>query len=276
MKSDAVLQVAVVQTTSVDDLDANKKNIESLLQKLQGKQLDLICLPENSIYMRVKEGDKIRPFELSDEIFDFFKGWAQKLRALIHLGSVPLKISGHLQNASVKIWPDGRVESTYQKIHLFDIALEGQMPIRESDAFKHGARPSSFVLEGWKIGQSICYDLRFAELYSEYARMPVDIILVPSAFLVTTGKAHWEVLLRARAIESQCFIIAAAQAGVHKGVLGGERATYGHSLVVDPWGQILHMGSADQQEVFVVTLERGAINKVRRQIPMASHRRIKT
>jgi len=276
MNNQDSLKVGIVQTTSVDDLDANKKNIELLLQKLEGEQLDLVCLPENSIYMRVKEGDQLRPFQLTDEIFDFFKGWARKLNALIHLGSVPLKINEHLQNASVKIWPDGKVESTYQKIHLFDIALEGQVPIRESDAFRHGAEPSSFSLKGWKIGQSICYDLRFAELYSQYARKSVDLILVPSAFLVTTGKAHWEVLLRARAIESQCFIVAAAQAGIHKGILGGERATFGHSLVVDPWGQILRTGSPDKQEVFVVTLERSAISKVRRQIPMASHRRIRT
>jgi deaminated glutathione amidase len=271
------LQIAICQMTSVDDVEVNFLQIEKLLEKVS-PQSRIVFFPENCLYMRLLEGDKIAGLELDDEVFQKLSAQAVKRKLALHLGSVPLRKNDKLTNASVLIDSHGKISSTYEKLHLFDIALEGQKPIRESDAFAHGQGTSDLEIEGWKFGQSICYDVRFSELYSQYAKKSVDVILVPSAFLVSTGKAHWEILLRARAIESQCYLIASAQAGTHRSPEShsqlGERKTYGHSLVVSPWGEILAEGSADQPEVIEFCLEKSAIETVRRQIPMKSHRRL--
>lgn len=266
------LSIAVFQMTSVDDVDANFRQIESLLHSVH-QPFEIGFFPENSLYMRLKEGEKIPGLELSDSVFQKLSALAKKKSAIFHLGSVPLKDNGKLLNASVTIFPDGRVQNTYGKMHLFDITLEGQKPIKESDVFHHGSAPATLDVGSWKLGQTICYDIRFAELYSQYAKSGVDALLVPAAFLVKTGQAHWEVLLRARAIESQCYVIAAAQAGTHQNGSGSERKTYGHSLVISPWGEVLAKASADRPEVLLYELNRTEIEAVRRQIPMQSHRR---
>ena len=136
---------------------------------------------------------------------------------------------------------------------------------------QNGSKTKIIELDGWKIGLSICYDLRFAELFLAYRQAGVDLILIPSAFTVPTGRAHWEILLRARAIESQCYVAAAAQAGDHEGA----RSTYGHSMIIGPWGQILSQRTTeDQPRILGVRLDRSEIEKVRQQIPMASHVRL--
>lgn len=269
------LRLALLQMTSIDDVEINYQQIKDLIEEGIKKHgaFDLVCLPENALYMRLKEGQKIPGLSLSDEVFTRLSLLAQEMKLHIHVGASPLLIEGHLYNASVFITPFGDVRSTYKKMHLFDIQLQGQKPVRESDVFRHGSSPSIIEVNGWKIGESICYDLRFSELYAQYARAGVDAILVPSSFLVKTGQAHWEVLLRARAIESQAFVLAAAQSGTHQGVEGGLRETYGHSLIIDPWGQVLSVLSEGRGVVFA-ELSRSRVEEVRRQIPMQDHRRI--
>ncbi|WP_413558299.1 carbon-nitrogen hydrolase family protein [Bdellovibrio sp. HCB209] len=269
------LVVAVAQMTSIDDVDANLMQIESLLENIfKAHKPRLVGFPENCLYMRVKEGEKIHGFAPDDEAFHKVAELAKKYDTHLHLGSVPLKLEGHLYNSSVLITPKGEVKPTYQKLHLFDIHLEGQKPIRESDVFRHGQRPSIIEVDGWKIGETICYDIRFAELFSQYARKEVDLIMVPAAFLVKTGEAHWEILLRARAIESQSYLMASAQGGTHQGINGGVRETYGHSLMIDPWGSVV--GQVEKRSIgfSVVTLTKERIDGVRRQIPMKFHRRL--
>jgi predicted amidohydrolase len=194
----------------------------------------------------------------------------------VHLGSIPLsekKSSATFEkktNCSVAVSSDGRRDFSYRKVHLFDVDVQGHNPVRESDAFQSGDQLVVWSLNGFKIGLSICYDIRFSELFSVYAEAQVDLILVPSAFLVPTGRAHWHTLLKARAIENQCFVAAAAQSGVHS----GGRETFGHSLVVDPWGHVvLDAGSQSGPVLFNVSLERQLVSKVRKQIPMNSHRK---
>lgn len=267
------LRIAVCQMTSIDDVEENYLQIEKLLKSIS-VPFDLAVFPENCLYMRLTEGEKISGLALEDPVFDRLKKLASDKRASLHLGSVPLRENGKLTNASVLVTPDGGVQCTYRKMHLFDITLEGQKPIRESDIFNHGTSPAILNMGPWKIGQAICYDLRFAELFSAYAKGEVDAILIPSAFLVRTGQAHWDVLLRARAIESQCYVLAAAQAGVHINSKGDKRMTYGHSLVVNPWGEVTAKGSSEGPEAIVVELEKGQIESVRRQIPMRGHRRL--
>lgn len=270
------LKIAVCQMTAVDDVQANLKQIEALLGEVPSTEgVRLFCFPENCLYMRVNEGEAIPPFSLKDPVFSDLAVLARKHKAYLHLGSVPLQMGDFLYNSSVIISDEGKIETSYQKIHLFDIQLSGQKPIRESDVFRHGSGPGVFFVDNWKIAQSICYDLRFAELYSQYAREQVDVILVPAAFLTKTGEAHWEVLLRARAIESQCYVVASAQVGLHQSVHGnGSRETYGHSLVVEPWGAVAVQLGGSKKQTSVCSLSRAKIEAVRAQIPMAQHRRI--
>ena len=268
-----ILSIAACQMTSVDDVETNVRQIETLLESVQ-TPIDIAFFPENCLYMRLVEGQAIPGLTLQDPAFEKLKKIAKRKQVHLHLGSIPLRENQKLTNATVVVSRDGEIECTYRKMHLFDITLEGQKPIRESDVFNHGPEPRLWEVDGWKIGQTICYDLRFAELFSYYAKKSCDVIVVPAAFLVKTGQAHWEVLLRARAIESQCYIIAAAQAGSHRNAQGSERKTYGHSLIISPWGEILAQGSADHPEVLLKQLDQAQVELVHRQIPMRSHRRL--
>lgn len=267
------LTIAVCQMTSIDDVDSNMMQIQNLIDSVT-IPFDIAFLPENCLYMRLKEGEKIPGLDLTHPVFEKLKELARKRRVSLHLGSVPLREDGKLTNASVLVTAEGDVQCTYRKMHLFDITLDGHKPIRESDVFNHGPSPAVLSMGPWKLGQTICYDLRFAELFSVYAKNHVDAIVVPAAFLVQTGQAHWEVLLRARAIESQCYIIAAAQAGLHINPKGDQRQTFGHSMVINPWGEVVAKGSSDSPEVFCIDLEKAKIEAVRRQIPMQGHRRL--
>lgn len=273
----AEFKVAVCQLTSVDSVQHNVREIEVLLNSIAAvSEFDLICFPENSLYMRVKETDPRLGLTLQDESIAHLSKWSQANGVTLHIGSVPLIEGGRFFNASLLLRPDGGVNVTYRKIHLFDVDVEGHAPQRESDFFAAGSTPSTFLLKGWRFGSSICYDIRFAELYLKYAREGVDAILVPAAFIVPTGKAHWDTLIRARAIESQAYVIAAAQGGVHHGLQGGTRETFGHSMIVDPWGQILAQCPDDFAggRVLRAILKADRIEAVRRQIPMKNHRKL--
>jgi deaminated glutathione amidase len=268
------LTLAVCQLTSTDDVKANVAQMLGLLNDLSD-DVDLVCFPENCLYFRVEAGEQPPRLKLDDPSIQKLSGWAKQNGIPLHLGSVPIEDSGRLFNASLLLQVDGSVEVVYKKIHLFDVDVEGVKPQRESDVFAHGSDPSVFTIKGWQFGSSICYDLRFSELFNRYARQGVDVVLVPSAFLVETGRAHWHVLLRARAIESQAFVAAAAQGGTHKGHSGGTRSTYGHALVVEPWGEIIsEVKDAVRPQALVVKLQAERVESVRRQIPMKAHRRL--
>ncbi len=285
-----ILNIALVQMTSVDSLATNLQSFEQIfrmIEKLEFKtqessklstdlskpSLELICFPENCLFLRIKDSDPIEGFQLTHSCFLWLGEWAKKLQTHLHLGSVPLIIEGKLYNSSIWIGRDGRPQVGYQKIHLFDIELAGQKPIRESDVFQRGDSHRIHQIKNWSIGESICYDLRFAELYSKYAYEGVDLILVPAAFLPETGKAHWDVLLRARAIESQSYVVASAQAGKHQSVEYPHltRQTHGNSLIINPWGEVEFNLGMDAS-VQVHALKKAEINKVRKQIPMSAHR----
>ena len=196
---------------------------------------------------------------------------AARHRIWVHIGSMPIldECAEKLANRSIIISPDGVIAARYDKMHLFDVDLASGETWRESSAYVGGANPVVVQTPLGLMGLAICYDMRFPDLFSAYAKSGVDIITLPSAFTVPTGEAHWHVLLRARAIESAAFVIAAAQCGVHE----DGRQTYGHSLVVDPWGTILlDMGSAPG--LAYVDLDLEALNRVRRQIPVHANRRI--
>lgn len=266
--------IAIGQMNSTDSVEKNLQQIKELLSQVS-PATELICFPENSLYMRIKEGEKIEGIELSNPAFSELAMEAKARKQFLHLGSVALRENGVLKNASILVTPDGEVRPSYYKIHLFDIEMEGHPPVRESDVYQHGATPEILKINDWQLGQSICYDLRFAELYSWYAARDVEVILIPASFLVPTGRVHWEILLRARAIESQAFIVAAAQAGTHTSTKGsGHRETYGRSMIIDPWGQIVAEAKTLTPEVLEFKLSLEKVITVRRQIPMKNHRRL--
>ncbi|MBY0384530.1 carbon-nitrogen hydrolase family protein, partial [bacterium] len=182
--------------------------------------------------------------------------------------------------ASVLIDPSGQKKIVYRKIHLFDVNVQGRV-VRESDSFCAGSEEAIVDIKGWRVGLTICYDLRFAELFVKYHKQQVDLVLVPSSFLVPTGRSHWQTLLRARAIETQSYVAAPAQVGVHKSVVApslSERQTWGESLVVGPWGEILAASSSFDQPLslkpILLELDKEQLQKVRAQIPLLQHRRL--
>lgn len=279
------LRVAICEMTSSDNLTANEAQLLDLADQAVQERARWLCFPENSLFMKIEPQSSLASFDLSEEIFRKLEKLCRQKQCFIFLGSIPYReMDGRVSNATVLVGPEKTSSVIYRKMHLFDVDVEGTAPVRESDQFVHGPQPEVIECDGWKVGLSICYDLRFAELYTQYARENIDLIMVPSAFLLPTGRAHWEILLRARAIESQAFVVAASQGGEAVGLQGGRRKTYGHSMVVDPWGQILaevqtedmdqQSGAPPSARVRVVELDPEQLKKVKKQIPMAQHRRI--
>lgn len=266
------MKVGVTQLNSNDSTTDNFSQIKKLIEESKSRSPEILFFPENSIYFRIDSKRPIEPVDFSGDIVKELAVLARQNSVALHLTSA-FKLDSRVYNATLMIDENGKTDVVYKKMHLFDIELLGQKPIRESDSFEHGTGPSVTQFKNFKLGHSICYDVRFAELYSSYAKSQVDLILVPAAFLVKTGQAHWEILLRARAIESQCYVIASAQSGVHKSVVDGQiRETFGHSMIVDPWGQIVAV-KQDGVGIIYADIDLNEIRKVRAQIPMQAHRR---
>lgn len=270
------IRVALAQLTSTDDFASNLQQVKQALAQID-QPVDLVSFPENTFYFRIRKDTGLQPVTLQDPFWQELREWCTKQDCALHIGGTPVSENGIVYNAKVWVTSEG-VQTIYRKMHLFDVEVRGQASLRESDFFAKGHEPRTLTLKDWKIGLSICYDLRFAELYNCYAKEEVDLILVPSAFLVKTGEAHWHTLLRARAIENQCYVIAAAQGGVHVSPNSTDtRHTYGHSLAVDPWGEVLvDLKDASGPVVRCVELSKARIHDVRQQIPMRQHRRLWT
>ncbi len=266
------LNISVMQLCSSDDTYKNQQQILRLLEYIP-RETDVVFLPENALFMKISSQSPKVGLALGDSIYEPFIHWAQSTKTHLLFGANPTQVPEGIANATIRVSPHAGVQQVYSKIHLFDVDVEGQKPVRESDQFVAGSDRSVIEIEGWKIGLSICYDVRFSELYLDYAKQGVDVLAIPSAFLEPTGKAHWHVLMRARAIESQCYVVAAGQAGEHKGVGGARRRTYGHSLVVSPWGDVL-VDMELQEGVRFVTLDEKLIKNMREQIPMVNHRKL--
>jgi predicted amidohydrolase len=268
------LHVALVQMCSSEEIQKNYHFVLDILNKIEQSkhQVDLISFPENSLFMRVNDQAPVKIIDLDDLFFDKVSAFAKRLECYIHLGSFAIKINERIYNSTIWVRPRGERVIGYQKIHLFDIELEGQKAIQESAAFSHGDGPKIQNVFGWNIGESICYDIRFAELYNYYAKNNVDLILIPAAFLASTGQSHWEILVKARAIENQAYVLASCQAGEHRNQQGESRQTFGHSMLVDPWGREL-LNLKTELGYQIKTISKSNILRVRRQIPMASHRR---
>ena len=197
-------------------------------------------------------------------------GIARATGLWLHLGSLAVALpDGRFANRSVLFRPDGSIAARYDKIHLFDATLPGLKQYRESDTYAGGAEAVVAEAAGLKLGFTICYDVRFPILHRTLAEAGAELIAVPAAFTVPTGEAHWEVLLRARAIETGCFVLAAAQAGRHQ----SGRSTYGHSMVVDPWGRILGQLGAEGEGVLCADIDVRAVAEARGRVPALANAR---
>jgi predicted amidohydrolase len=269
-----VVRVAVVQMTSTDDVDRNLATAETLVRRAADQGARLIGLPENFAYLGSDGDHRLAIAEALDgdgPILTAMAGLARTTGVHLLLGGFPERSRepGRIHNTAVVLDGTGAVTATYRKIHLFDVDLPGGARFRESDAVAAGREPVVATLPWGGLGLSVCYDLRFPELYRALAAQGARVLAVPSAFTAETGKDHWHVLLRARAIENQAFVIAPAQFGSH----GGKRASYGHALIVDPWGVIL-AESGNHEGVAIADLDLGYEAQVRRTLPCLGHRRL--
>jgi predicted amidohydrolase len=265
--------IAAVQVCSTADLDENLKRARDLVSIAADRGAELICLPENFAFMRREGGDLPCAQGLDGPIVQFLQELARSKEAWLLGGSFPEAIEGNrrVYNTSVLVAPDGSLAAVYRKIHLFDVDLgsAGGGTFRESDTFAAGSEVVVAATPFGGLGLSICYDLRFPELYRSLVSRGAEIIAVPSAFTPQTGRDHWEVLLRARAIECQAFVVAPAQCGQHS----LDRASYGRSMIVDPWGLVLAR-AGDLPDVIVSSCDLGAIPRVRGAIPALRNRRL--
>ena len=266
--------VAALQMVSATSVQANLDAARQLLEQAAAQGAELVVLPEYFCLMGRKDTDKLAAQETAGTgpLQNFLSESARELKLWIAGGTVPLCAGDdqHVRNSSLVYAPSGQCVARYDKIHLFRFD-NGQESYDESRVIESGAEPVTFELpsvdgHSYRVGLSICYDLRFPELYRA---MQADVLLVPSAFTFTTGQAHWETLLRARAIENLAYVVAAAQGGVHE----NGRRTWGQSLIADPWGQILAQQAQDPAVVMAeVRAERLAA--VRLQLPALGRREL--
>ncbi len=268
------MKVAAIQMVSGISLDGNLSEALRLLRQAAQAGAELAVLPEYFCFMGQKDEDKLVLAETPGlgRVQDFLADASRDLKLWIVGGTLPMATDDptHAANSSLAYSPKGQAVSRYDKMHLFRYD-NGRERYDEAEVLTAGDTPTAFELHDraghtWRVGQSVCYDLRFAELYRALA---ADVLLVPSAFTHTTGQAHWEVLLRARAIENQAFVVASAQGGVHE----NGRRTWGHSMVIDPWGEILALQSVGPG-VVLAELDMALLERVRTQLPSLQHRRL--
>jgi predicted amidohydrolase len=264
-------RAACVQLRSSDDVEENIRITCDFIRQAKGQGADFIATPENTTLMAPDGGAKLeRSFpEESDPALPRFTALAEDLGVWLLIGSLAIKVSEKkTANRSFLIDPKGGIAARYDKIFLFDVDLPSGETYRESNTVAGGGRAVVADMPWGKVGLSICYDLRFPQLYRKLAQAGASILTVPSAFTETTGKAHWHVLLRARAIENSALVIAPAQGGTH----ANGRKTYGHSLIVAPWGEILAEGGTEPG-VIVADIDLDIVKSARERVPSLRHDR---
>lgn len=263
------IRVACVQMRSGAIVAENIAAAASLIREAAGKGAALIATPEMTTLLDRQPGAVWRKStsEEADPGLMAFRALARELGVTLLIGSIAIRVGdGKCANRSFLIGPDGGVIAKYDKIHMFDVQLNAGNIYRESDSFAAGSEAVIASLPDGPLGMTICYDVRFPDLFRTLAWGGAKIIAVPAAFTRITGEAHWHILLRSRAIETGCFVIAPAQGGTHQ----DGRETYGHSLIIDPWGEMLAEGGVDPG-VIVATLDLSKVDDVRGKVPSLKH-----
>ena len=269
------MKVALIQMNSGDDRAANLRQAAELIGRAVAEDRpDWVLLPECFDFLGGARADKLAAAEVMGEgpAYAAMAELAARHGVFIHAGSMLERAPGEerLHNTTVVFGRTGREVARYRKIHMFDIETPDGVSYRESASFKPGEAVVTYDCEGVTVGCAICYDLRFPYLFAALAAKGAQVIALPSAFTLQTGKDHWEVLCRARAIETQTWFVAPAQCGTHR--IGSEaRHTYGHSLVVDPWGHVVSRAS-DGPGVASARLDMGRVARLREQMPVQRHK----
>ncbi len=264
----ADLRVAAIQMVSAATVAPNLKSAAELIARAAGEGAEFIALPEYFCILGRKDTDKVEVREADGDgpIQAFLAECALRHQVWLLGGTVPLVSEKRVKvmNTSALYGPDGVRRARYDKIHLFGLDRAGER-FDESNTIEAGRTPVVTDIDGFRLGLTVCYDLRFPELYRALA--PVDLILVPSAFTYSTGEVHWETLLRARAIENQCYVLAPAQGGVHE----NGRRTWGHTMLIDPWGEVV-ASLAQGEGIVAGSISRARISDVRKMLPALTHR----
>jgi predicted amidohydrolase len=263
------VRVALVQLNSRDDKADNLERAERLVGQAAAWGSDLVVLPELWTYLGPRKRHPEVAEPIPGETSDFLGRLAARYRFWLVGGSYLESVEGQerLHNTSIVLNPDGEIVTRYRKLHLFDIEVDGKV-YEESATVAPGSETVLATLAGVPVGLTICYDLRFPELYRRLTARGARLITVPAAFTLETGKDHWEVLLRARAIENQVYLLAAAQCGSHP----PNHACFGNSMIVDPWGVVVARG-AYREGVVVADVDLAGAERIRKSLPALAHRR---
>jgi len=262
----ASFKLACVQITASDDIQANIDATSAFIRAAHAAGAELIATPENTGLMAAKSDitlAKAQP-EAEHAALAAYRRLAAELKTWLLIGSIGVKLPGEarIANRSYLIQPSGQVAASYDKIHMFDVELASGERYRESRTFRPGDTARLTPLPWGLLGMTVCYDLRFPQLYRSLAQAGASFLSIPSAFTRPTGEAHWHVLMRARAIETGCFVFAPAQCGEHP----GRRKTYGHSLIVDPWGRVLADGG-EATGFILADIDPAKVAEARGQVP---------
>jgi deaminated glutathione amidase len=265
-------RVALVQMCTGRDVEKNLADAGALIREAAAKGASYVQTPEITTIMELERQRllaAIRPEEGNPAVA-WFASLAHELGLWLHVGSMAvLAPNGKIANRSLLFTPTGEIAGRFDKIHMFDVELPGGESYRESRNYQAGSAGTLAELPWGTLGLTVCYDLRFPHLYRALAKAGADFLAIPSAFTRQTGEAHWHVLLRARAIENGCFVLAAAQAGRHE----CGRETYGHSLIVAPWGEVLAEGGGAEPGVIVADIDPAKVREARTRIPSLQHDR---
>ena len=269
--SPKTLRVALVQLRSGRSIAPNMAMAEALIRRAAAGGALYVQTPENTAIMELEPERLLAEVDVEESSAPLaqLRALARELGLWLHVGSLAVKVdASRVANRSYLIAPDGEIVARYDKLHLFDVDLAGGESYRESRTFQPGNTAVLADLPWGRLGLSICYDLRFPALYRALATAGAEFIAVPSAFTKQTGEAHWRVLLRARAIETGAFVLAAAQGGLHE----NGRSTYGHSMIVSPWGEVLAEAGEDPQILFA-DIDLGLCAEARAKVPSLKHGR---
>ena len=270
------MKAALLQLTSSDDPAENLETVRAMLREAKASGAELALTPEvtNCVSSSRAHQNEVLSREEDDPVLAGLRDEAKALGLWLLIGSLALKVEGdgRFANRSFLIGPDGEVRARYDKIHMFDVQVTETETYRESDGFRPGERAVVVETPWGGLGMTVCYDVRFGYLHRALAQAGAKILTVPAAFSPVTGKAHWEVLLRARAIETGCWVIAPAQTGDHAVSRGRPRATFGHSMVIAPWGEVV-LDAGTAPGVYIADIDMAEVDKARARVPALTHDR---